>query len=721
MAGWQTATAPDGRTYYYRGTETSWEKPADYDPEDEWQRAERDGKVYFYNKITKETAWKHPKEAAAPATPQAAPAQAPAFVAGGGHPRGGGDDFGAPERRMDRREARHSDLPQKPSGGMPWEERAERGRHDGTGFRGPMPIRSDEPEYGSHERNEEAFFNLMRKHNISPDTMWVDAMKQVMREKDFRALKDPRERKQAFEKYCRETREQEKGKELERQKKTREDFRKMLTTHEEIKHYTRWKTARPMIEREAVFKAASNDEVRRPLFEEYVSELKRKHDEKERSQMRSATQDLGALLNALITDPETTWTTAREMVESNERFAREEQFRALHNIDILRAFDTHMRRLHEHANEKKQVEKRGAMRRERQARDQFNALLGELRAQGKIKAGTKWTELHPLIAHDERYRNLIGMSGSTPMDLFWDVVELEERALRTKKNSALDVLDEQRYEMELTTTLDDFKNVMSRDKKTADLTEYELDAIYERLMDKVKKRAEEDKLYAERHQRKAIDALRSVIKRLEPPVRLQDKFEDIAPKLKGVPEFDALDDEARRTAFEKVVRRLKEKEEDLERDRARRERSHRNGSRRVDDRDHRRHRTRTPEDNAYEADRRKAQADRERSYRRASFGLSPPPRDRRDERDDDRRYRGRGERESGVSGYDRERREREMERERNYVSRADPRDAGVALHYGDEEDVGSRSVRKRRGSEASRDGRKDVKVGVPPSPRLALC
>ncbi|KAI7578512.1 hypothetical protein KC346_g19269, partial [Hortaea werneckii] len=114
-----------------------------------------------------------------------------------------------------------------------------------------------------------------------------------------------------------------------------------------------------------------------------------------------------------------------------------------------------------------------------------------------------------------------------------------------------------------------------------------------------------------------------------------------------------------------------------------------------------------PEIDAYEADRRRAQEARERSYRKASFGLTPPPRDRRDDRAyDDRRRLDRAE-----SIYDRERREREMERERNYVSRADPRDKGRTLDYGDEDAVGSRpgSVRKRRESETSNATARDKK------------
>ena len=246
--------------------------------------------------------------------------------------------------------------------------------------------------------------------------------------------------------------------------------------------------------------------------------------------------------------------------------------------------------------------------------------------------------------------------------------------------------------------------------------------------------AEEDKALAERSQKKAVDNLRSVIKHLEPPVNNDDSFESIKPRLESYKEYQILDDEARQIGFSKYIRRLQEKAEDAERERARRE-SRRDRDRSVHrDRDYRRsydyddrrdrgsgrHRTRTPEIDAYEADRRKAQADRERSYRKASFGLTPPPRDRRDgdryvsDRDRDREPPRERRSDRYESMYERERREREMERERNYASRADPRDRGKSamLDYGDEDAVGSRpgSVRKRRESDASMSSRRDNKV-----------
>lgn len=143
---------------------------------------------------------------------------------------------------------------------------------------------------------------------------------------------------------------------------------------------------------------------------------------------------------------------------------------------------------------------------------------------------------------------------------------------------------------------------------------------------------------------------------------------------------------------------MKEKEEDAEKDRLRRrerlsverqahrdrdsrgERSHRNSGR------HGRS-SRSPEPDAYEADRRKAIADREKNYRKASAAdtlLSPSRRggDRERDRDIDRQHRNR--RDESMSHYDRERRNRDDEREKLYRKRGDPRGSIDELPYGDD-------------------------------------
>lgn len=282
---------------------------------------------------------------------------------------------------------------------------------------------------------------------------------------------------------------------------------------------------------------------------------------------------------------------------------------------------------------------------------------------------------------------------------------------------------------------------MSADRRTSKIDSDILQLIFQRIQDKAIRRTEDEKHAADRHQRRAVDALRSRIKRLEPPVRATDTWAEVQPRLEKYDEYKALDsDELRESAFEKAIRRLKERDEDAEKDRDAYSRDR--GSRRDydrSDRDYRRGRgerrgpsgrvSHTPEMDAYEADRRKAQADRERTYRKVS-GISPS-RDRRDERGDRDRYRSRDrDFDRGPRARDPDR--REDERERLYRTRGDPRGGRDELDYGggggetrsvaggerrrrrdsDSESVASRSAKRYR-----RDSRERDRSKGPSAPR----
>ncbi|EKG19451.1 hypothetical protein MPH_03314 [Macrophomina phaseolina MS6] len=570
---------------------------------------------------------------------------------------------------------------------------------------------------------------LLKRSGVQPDWTWEQAMRATLRDDQYRAIKDPKDRKAAFEKFVVEMREQEKEREKERLTKLRNDFNKMLRSHPEIKYYTRWKTAQPIIEGETIYRSAKNEEEKKQLFEEYICELYKSHIENEAKDRRQASEELSSVFDELHLEPYSRWPQVRNMIHENERFKGDEKFELLSKMDLLKAFESHVKSLERSFNHVRQQQKESRARRERQNRDKFIALLKELRSDGKIRAGTKWKDIHPHIENDPRYIAMLGQSGSTPLDLFWDVVEEEERVLRSRRHDVLDVLDDRRFEITQTTTLDEFMSLMRAERRTANIDDHSLTLLFERLKEKEQQRSEANKHQAERAQRRHIDTLRSRIKRLDPPVTLEDTWEQVRPRLEKFDEYRQLEtDELRRTAFDKYQRRLKEKEEDhereRERDRSRRDHRDRDRDRerererdrdrdrdrdRERDRDYRngharRHRTRTPEPDAYEADRRKAQADRERQYRKSSLtGLSPPPRSR-DWRGD--RYVSGDRREvSSLSHYDRERREREVERERSYISRADPREKASELDYGDSR---AGSMRRRRDSE-SPESKRDAK------------
>ena len=601
-----------------------------------------------------------------------------------------------------------------------------------------VPANND-PEYATAEEAEAAFNKLLRRSGIQPDWTWEQALRAIVKDPQFRAIKDPKDRKTAFEKYCHDVVVQDKERAKERLTKLRADFATMLKSHPEIKHYTRWKTARPMIEGETIFRSTNDENERRQLFEDYIVEIRKAHKEQQVALRKSAMDGLIDLLPKLNLEPYTRWSEGQSTIENTPSFQNDEKYKSLSKYDILTVFQNHVKALERTFNDSRQDEKNKKLRKERQNRDAFNSLLKELRKNGQIKAGTKWSQIYQFIETDARYKAMAGQSGSTPMDLFWDMVDEEERALRGTRNDVLDVIDDKRFEVTPKTTFEEFEAVVKDDSRTANIEHHVLELIFERLQEKKSKRPDDDR-QLERQQRRALDDLRTFMKRLDPPITPSDSYDQVKPRLAQSEEFQAVaSEEARHSAFDKHIRRLKEKEDETERDRPRRRERGDEGYR--DNRGERPHRSsgrrsRTPERDVFEADRRKHIAERERNYRKSSMvesllsdrrSVGSPhdsrdrDRDRRDHRDRDRerdrerdrdrdrdhgrdRDYDRRSRQDEQNHYDRERRTREEDRERLYRRRVMDRDV-EELPYGDERPSSSRRPRPDEDDDDRKDGR----------------
>lgn len=299
---------------------------------------------------------------------------------------------------------------------------------------------SNDPEYSTPEEAEAAFVKLLRRGGVQPDWTWTQAIRATCKDPQFRAIKDPKDRRDAFDKYCQDMIVQDKERAKERLAKLRADFETMLKRHPDIVYYTRWKTARPMIEGETIFRSTNDEAERRQLFEEYVIGLKKAHADHETTQRKTAMDGLTDILHKLDLEPYTRWHDAKTIISSTQPFQNDDKYQSLTQLDILTAFQTHMKSLERAFNDAKQEEKNQKYRRERKRRDAFKELLRELHKDGKINAGSKWTNIFPLLENDPRYRDMAGQPGSTGQELFWDMVEDEERALRGPRNDVVDVM-----------------------------------------------------------------------------------------------------------------------------------------------------------------------------------------------------------------------------------------------------------------------------------------
>lgn len=590
-----------------------------------------------------------------------------------------------------------------------------------------MAVIASGPEYGSQAEAEAAFTKLLRKAGVQPGWSWERAMRATIQDAQFRAIKEPNDRKAAFEKYQEDVVKEDQEREKERIKKLRTDFRTMLASHPEIKHYTRWKTARPILEGEAIFRSTDNETEKKRLFDEYLVDLKKAAEDKHQRDYDAAVTGVADILKNLNLTAKSQWLDTREQLHAHPEFQADEKYRRLPPSEPLHIFDKYMRRLWNDAHHEKQHNAQLKAREERKARDNFVDLLKELRDADNIKPSSMWKEIFPLIKTDSRYTKLLDnlghkermTDGSTPQDFFFDILEDFDREVHDIRVQVESILKDQHFRLTPATTFEEYLDIVKLDRRSASFSKPVLEEAYKRIHKSALEREDDIEREAKRQQRKAIDALRSRIKHLEPPVAIGDTWEQVRPRVERYEEYKLVSsDEDRQAAFDKHMNRLKDDAAERERERLRRHdrerdraRDDRHGSRR--ERGDRR-RSRSPRDgDAYEADRRRAASERERQYRHSSAGgLSPPPRERRArddryERDDRDR---RGERQVSLSVYDRERREREAERERSYISRADPRTKASELDYGDSSDAPSRpeSISGKRPS-GDQDSRRQAK------------
>jgi pre-mRNA-processing factor 40 len=291
----------------------------------------------------------------------------------------------------------------------------------------------------------------------------------------------------------------------------------------------------------------------------------------------------------------TKWRDAHRRLLESPEYRADKELQELPNLDILLAFEDFSRaqeREFEEQLRRTQVDK---ARRERTARENFRALLAELVNKGALRARRKWKQVYPEFADDERYLGLLGMPGSNPLELFWDVVDGLDQRLDAKIAviaAAIKVHDDAakaRGEVkaaeegeeprgfvvgadttleELLAVLGDDQGVKAMDRKDVEEVFYavspsdSLHAMYQlrrcrQLREDAVQKHEEERRRVDRKQRHLQDDLRYALKKMPEPLDLNAPFEDAVPAMEKLAEWQPLDDEGRRSAFSKFVKRQK--------------------------------------------------------------------------------------------------------------------------------------------------------------------
>lgn len=659
---WKEYRNPEGRVYWSHVVtkQSVWEKPDELRTPFEKALQRTDWKVYtskdrpyYVNSITRETKWDLPPELGAlkkrvaareqyedekrrrKALGQATPTPPPGLRSPTpDSPRAGDHNalqrWSAPEEKEPPRSLptgpkADSSKPQKPME---------------TIYMPPGGFR----DYGEAEH---AFIHLLRKEGVDETWTWDQTMRRIIMDPLYRALETLAQKRAAFEKYTSGLVEERRKAKEDRITRLRPIFFKMFEKHPAIKPYSTMKTAQAVFARDANWQEAELDE-RHMILEEWTTEKRSAAEETERTIRQRNLNKLSALIRRLDIDITTRWRGAYEAILSSSPWKSDPELQTIETIDMLDIYDEYNRELEKDFDVDSRRQRIDRVRFARKARDDFRAMLHELQTEGKLTRLSKWKDLYPAIREDPRYKALLGMQGSSPIDLFMDIVDdLAEETERTVEKVERAIGP---GKFTLDTTLSQLEDMIDDTTLRGVLDTKIVADSFAMMHGKLAQAAADEARRAERRRRHRIDDLRYALKKVARHIDLEMRYEEALPFMKDLPEFkDVTDEEDRKAAFDKFVARQKEKLREAE------------GSARVEKSDKprekdqdRRESMHMDRDERKDRDRQRDKEDRlsERGSEREYHARDRPSRDQYDERDQARR-------ESGASEKDRTARKEE--------------------------------------------------------------
>ncbi|XVF01408.1 hypothetical protein REPUB_Repub04eG0086800 [Reevesia pubescens] len=411
--------------------------------------------------------------------------------------------------------------------------------------------------YASKQEAKDAFKALLEFANVGSDWTWDQAMRVIINDKRYGALRTLGERKQAFNEFLGQKKKQEAEERRIKQKKTREEYKKMLEECSELTSSTRWSKAVTMFEDDERYKAVERDKDRKDLFENYVDELEKKERARAQEQHKWNIMEYRQFLESCdFIKANSQWRKVQDRLETDERCSR------LEKIDRLKIFQEYIHDLEREEEEQRKIQKEELRKAERKNRDEFRKLMEGHVASGTLTAKTHWRDYCMMVQDLAPFMAVASnTSGATPKDLFEDVAEELLKQYHDDKVRVKDAVKLRKISLASTWTLEDLRAAIAEDISSAPISDVNLKLVFEELLERVREKEEK-----EAKKRKCLaddffDLLRSIKE-----ITSSSTWDDCNYLFESSQEFSSIGDEAFcKGIFEEYITQLKEEAKEKER------------------------------------------------------------------------------------------------------------------------------------------------------------
>lgn len=342
--------------------------------------------------------------------------------------------------------------------------------------------------YESKEEAKSAFKALLESANVASDWTWDQAMRVIINDRRYGALRSLGERKQTFNEFVGLKRKHEAEEKRSRQKKAKQDFKKMLQETKDLTSLTRWSKAVFMLEKDERFQAMERAKDREELFEEHIEDLKNKErakalEEKKRHKM----EYLEFLKSCDFIKASSQWRKVQHRLEADERCSR------LEKIERFETFQEYTRDLEMEEEEQRKLRTEELRKAERKNRDEFRKLMEEHVANGILTAKSHWRDYCIKIKDAPAYLAVhSNTTGSSAKVLFDDVIEDLQKQYAEEREKIEEVIKNEKISLSTSWTFEDFKGALSREITSERISDVNLKLIFDELLDITKEKEDKE-------------------------------------------------------------------------------------------------------------------------------------------------------------------------------------------------------------------------------------
>ena len=433
----------------------------------------------------------------------------------------------------------------------------------------PTQARTSTPMYATQEEAESAFVAMLRTKGIGAHATWEQVLRDIITEPRYKALRTLEERKATFKKYVEELQELEAAQREEKLAELRPFVLRALQQNGGLKPYASFATFKKKLERHPVWRDFEDESQAHALFEAIRRDVREKDAARKKSVQQHNRSALSALLKTIEMTPMTLWQDVHRTLVESEEFRRDARLQKMPPAEMLALFEEHMVSVERDA-ERALATREEPVRREREVRDGFRALLQEHVDAGTLHARCTWASFYAQVRDDERLAAMAETHGSRAQATLYDRLDQLEREFTVHRREIQAHMRQRQVPATQPSDWDAWHAACCADDAPRSVSQLPVRvqrALFDECVYQAEREAREARRRVERRLRHYADDLRYAFKHAHPPLDIRASFDDIYEQVRGMPEMQELVRmdgglDAARGAWAKYVRRQAERHAD---------------------------------------------------------------------------------------------------------------------------------------------------------------